>query len=109
MISFFNSLAFLWISKMTPEKKINKYVGFRTKESMKNQRNWDLAQREMIRFSKKLVFPSVVMGCAFLLAEIYFLFIYQSENLFSLLMIMEGIISVFMFAKMYLHVKRSLL
>ena len=50
MISFFNSLAFLWISKMTPEKKINKYVGFRTKESMKNQRNWDLAQREMIRF-----------------------------------------------------------
>jgi len=28
-----------------PPKEINKYYGYRSKQSMKNQRNWDFAQK----------------------------------------------------------------
>ncbi|MGX7292991.1 SdpI family protein [Enterococcus diestrammenae] len=108
MISFMNSLAFFWISRMIPEKKINSFIGFRTKKSMESQEKWDRAQEEMINYSRKLIFPSIIFGILFFLLEIYFLFVYGSENLFAVIMVIETIISVLLFFKMYNHVSRSI-
>jgi uncharacterized membrane protein len=108
MVSFFCLLSVLLISKTPPEKEINKFTGFRTKESMKNQRNWDIAQREMIGFARKLILPSIILGCFFSVVEFYFLFVEHAENMFILLLLIEVILSVIMFILLYQHVKRCM-
>lgn len=108
MVSFFYLLSVLLISNTPPEEKINKFTGFRTKESMKNQRNWDIAQREMIRFTRKLILPSIIFGCFFSVVEFYFLFVNHAENMFILLILIELILSIIMSILLYQHVKRCM-
>ncbi|MDT2757198.1 SdpI family protein [Enterococcus asini] len=107
MISFFNALTFLWIAKTPPEKKINNRFGFQTKKAKTSQVNWDKAQLEMIRFAQKVVLPSCIIGLFFLAAEIYFI-LHWSENLFSTILLIEVLVPVISYFKMYYYVEKKL-
>jgi uncharacterized membrane protein len=63
-VGFVFSLA-AFITLKFPPKKINSIYGYRTSRSMKNQENWDLAQR----FSSQLMLKQglIILATAFLL------------------------------------------
>jgi uncharacterized membrane protein len=64
IVGFVFSLA-AFITLKFPPKKINSIYGYRTSRSMKNQENWDLAQR----FSSQLMLKQglIILATAFLL------------------------------------------
>lgn len=45
LITAFVLLAVSFIMKLWPPRKINHFYGYRSPQSMKNQHNWDLANR----------------------------------------------------------------
>lgn len=53
-----------WITNIFPPKKINHLYGYRTTRSMKNQSNWDLAQR--ISTQKMIQGSLVIIAFGFL-------------------------------------------
>lgn len=107
MISFFNALCFLWVAKTPPEKKIDKSMGFRTKKSMASQANWDKAQLEMIHFAQKAILPACVLGILFSVVEVYYL-IHWSENIFTAILLLELLVTVIFYLKMYFDVSKTL-
>ncbi|MGO1245655.1 MAG: SdpI family protein [Sphingobacterium sp.] len=68
IISFVTILLFFM-----QKKQINSIVGYRTSNSMKNQRNWDFAQKFYFRYWL-LAIPLVI------LFQITLLFIFQIDN-----------------------------
>jgi len=64
IVGFVFSLA-AFITLKFPPKKINSIYGYRTSRSMKNQENWDFAQR----FSSQLMLKQglIILATAFLL------------------------------------------
>jgi uncharacterized membrane protein len=64
IVGFVFALA-AFITLKFPPKKINSIYGYRTSRSMKNQENWDLAQR----FSSQLMLKQglIMLATAFLL------------------------------------------
>lgn len=58
--------------KNEPPREINKTFGYRTKLSMKNQKNWDLAQKMLGKIWFKLgIFLLIVSGGGMLLLLIF--------------------------------------
>lgn len=107
MISFFNALTFLWIAKTPPEKAINKQFGFQTKRARKSQRNWDIAQKEMIAYSEKVILPSCIIGFCFLIVEVYLCF-HWSENKFAAVLLIETLVPIISYLKLHFHVSQKL-
>lgn len=107
MISFFNALTFLWIAKTPPEKAVNKQFGFQTKKSKKSQENWDIAQKEMIAYAEKVILPSCIIGFCFLIVEVY-LFFHWSENKFAVVLLIETLVPIISYLKLYFHVSEKL-
>jgi uncharacterized membrane protein len=108
MISLFNTICFFLISRMRPEKNINKYFGYRTKKSMLNKENWNKAQEEMILYARVLARISILLSIFFSFLEIIALTIFKSEDLFVGIVIFETFISLAFFLKLYFHVERRL-
>ena len=80
-----------FITLKFPPKKINSIYGYRTSRSMKNQENWDLAQR----FSSQLMLKQglIMFVLAFILA---FLPIpIEVATLISLLLLLTSVINLF--------------
>lgn len=107
MISLFTALTFLLIANMTPEKRINRWYGFRSPKAKKNQANWDLAQKEMIAFAKRLVLPSFLIGLLFVAIEI-FLIIQGAGNTVITLLLLECIVPAILYLILYFHCDRML-
>ena len=63
------------VFRVFPPKKVNALYGYRTKRSMKNQTNWDFAQKSSLNIS--LVFSAIIflfqISLSFLLENIEFL------------------------------------
>ncbi|WP_424684766.1 SdpI family protein [Enterococcus sp.] len=106
MISLFTALTFLLIADMTPEKRINRWYGFRSPKAKKNQ-NWDLAQKEMIAFAKRLVLPSFLIGLLFTAAEI-FLIVRGAGNTVMALLLLECVVPAILYLILYFHCDRML-
>ncbi|EME7221465.1 SdpI family protein [Enterococcus faecium] len=107
MISLFTALTFLMIADMTPEKNINRWYGFRSPKAKKNQSNWDLAQKEMITFAKRLVLPSFLIGLIFTAAEI-FLIVRGAGNTVVAVILLECLIPAILYLILYFHCDRML-
>jgi uncharacterized membrane protein len=80
-----------FISLKFPPKNINSIYGYRTSRSMKNQENWDLAQR----FSSQLMLKQglIMLVLAFILAILPIPV--EAATLMSLLLLLTSVINLF--------------
>jgi uncharacterized membrane protein len=80
-----------FISLKFPPKNINSIYGYRTSRSMKNQENWDLAQR----FSSQLMLKQglIMLLLAFILAVLPIPV--EAATLMSLLLLLTSVINLF--------------
>ena len=80
-----------FISLKFPPKNINSIYGYRTSRSMKNQENWDLAQR----FSSQLMLKQglIMLLLAFILAVLPIPV--EAATLISLLLLLTSVINLF--------------
>jgi uncharacterized membrane protein len=80
-----------FITLKFPPKKINSFYGYRTSRSMKNQENWDLAQR----FSSQLMLKQglIMLLLAFILAVLPVPI--EIATLISLLLLLMSVINLF--------------
>lgn len=78
-------------------KKSNFLYGYRTRLSKQSQSNWDKAQRYS---SKLLIMVSIVL---FVLGLIFKFIIVPDELLFTSILILGGLISVFIFTERHLR------
>jgi uncharacterized membrane protein len=80
-----------FITLKFPPKKINSIYGYRTSRSMKNQDNWDLAQR----FSSQLMLKQglIMLLLAFILAVLPVPI--EIATLISLLLLLTSVLNLF--------------
>lgn len=80
-----------FITLKFPPKKINSIYGYRTSRSMKNQENWDLAQR----FSSQLMLKQglIMLLLAFILAVLPVPI--EIATLISILLLLTSVINLF--------------
>jgi uncharacterized membrane protein len=80
-----------FITLKIPPKKINSIYGYRTSRSMKNQENWDLAQR----FSSQLMLKQglIMLVLALILAVLPIPI--EVATLISLLLLLTSVINLF--------------
>ena len=107
MVLFFNALTFSWIAKTPPEKAVNKQFGFQTKRARKSQKNWDIAQKEMIAYAEKVILPSCIIGFCFLIVEV-FLFFHWLENRFAAVLLIKTLVPIISYLKLHFHVSKKL-
>ena len=90
IVGFVFSLA-AFITLKFPPKKINSIYGYRTSRSMKNQENWDLAQR----FSSQLMLKQglIMLATAFLLEVLPIPM--EVATLISMLLLVTSVIILF--------------
>jgi uncharacterized membrane protein len=90
IVGFVFALAAI-ITLKFPPKKINSIYGYRTSRSMKNQENWDLAQR----FSSQLMLKQglIMLATAFLLEVLPIP--KEAATLISLLLLLTSVINLF--------------
>jgi uncharacterized membrane protein len=90
IVGFVFALA-AFITLKFPPKKINSTYGYRTSRSMKNQENWDLAQR----FSSQLMLKQglIMLVLAFILAILPITT--EVATLISLLLLLASVINLF--------------
>jgi uncharacterized membrane protein len=90
IVGFVFALA-AFITLKFPPKKINSIYGYRTSRSMKNQENWDLAQR----FSSQLMLKQglIMFVMAFILAVLPISA--EVSTLISMLLLVTSVINLF--------------
>jgi uncharacterized membrane protein len=90
IVGFVFALA-AFITLQFPPKNINSIYGYRTSRSMKNQENWDLAQR----FSSQLMLKQglIMLVLAFILAILPITT--EVATLISLLLLLTSVINLF--------------
>jgi uncharacterized membrane protein len=90
IVGFVFSLAAFFTLKFPP-KRINSIYGYRTARSMKNQENWDLAQR----FSSQLMLKQgvIMLVLAFILAILPITT--EVATLISLLLLLTSVLNLF--------------
>jgi uncharacterized membrane protein len=90
IVGFVFAVAAFIILKFPP-KKINSIYGYRTSRSMKNQENWDLAQR----FSSQLMLKQglIMLVLALILAVLPIPI--EVATLISLLLLLTSVINLF--------------
>ena len=90
IVGFVFALA-AFITLKFPPKNINSIYGYRTSRSMKNQENWDLAQR----FSSQLMLKQglIMFVLAFILAILPIPM--EIATLISLLLLLTSVINLF--------------
>lgn len=98
MILLATSFMLFLISKMlmdSPPGKINKLYGYRTKKSMLNQENWNLAQKKSSEVMYKTNVYLLMSSIPFVIVDAIFLFIYPNDTLLTIsLFLQTGIIVV---------------
>jgi uncharacterized membrane protein len=80
-----------FITLKFPPKKINSIYGYRTSRSMKNQENWDLAQR----FSSQLMLKQGLITLLLALILAVLPIPIEIATLISLLLLLTSVINLF--------------
>ena len=90
IVGFVFALA-AFITLKFPPKKINSIYGYRTSRSMKNQENWDLAQR----FSSQLMLKQGLFMLVLALILAVLPIPMEAATLISLLLLLTSVINLF--------------
>ncbi|EHL7274616.1 SdpI family protein [Staphylococcus pseudintermedius] len=100
---FFLAIAF----QHNPPQEINYFIGFRTRKSMKNQKNWEIAQ---VAFAHQLkVISGYTALCSILLCIVdIVLIVLDNDVLFVASMVTQAIVLIGILLAVYLKVNKKL-
>lgn len=105
------SIMLFLIGKMmfqAPEKNINKWIGYRTKLSMSNEKNWTLAQQTSAAYMYK-IFAFILVGSPpFLILDILSLFSILEDNIFLLSLAIQTITIIIGFILVFYLTEKKL-
>ncbi|EGQ0358532.1 SdpI family protein [Staphylococcus pseudintermedius] len=107
----FSSCLFLFLLAIAfqhnPPQEINYFIGFRTKKSMKNQKNWEIAQ---VAFAHQMkVISGYTALCSILLCILDIVLIVLDNNvLFVASMVTQAIVLIGILLAVYLKVNKKL-
>ncbi|EGQ1602565.1 SdpI family protein [Staphylococcus pseudintermedius] len=107
----FSSCLFLFLLAIAfqhnPPQEINYFIGFRTKKSMKNQKNWEIAQ---VAFAHQLkVISGYTALCSILLCIVdIVLIVLDNDVLFVASMVTQAIVLIGILLAVYLKVNKKL-
>ncbi|HCM89030.1 MULTISPECIES: SdpI family protein [Vagococcus] len=88
-------------------QKINRFEGYRSKKAMKNQENWEKAQKLMITAYKKARKALLVLGILLIITEYLLFFVFHIDVLFLLIML-EGFIVIGTCLYVHLYVEKRI-
>ncbi|MDF0313343.1 SdpI family protein [Staphylococcus pseudintermedius] len=90
-----------------PPQEINYFIGFRTRKSMKNQKNWEIAQ---VAFAHQLkVISGYTALCSILLCIVdIVLIVLDNDVLFVASMVTQAIVLIGILLAVYLKVNKKL-
>ncbi|EGQ3101823.1 SdpI family protein [Staphylococcus pseudintermedius] len=107
----FSSCLFLFLLAIAfqhnPPQEINYFIGFRTRKSMKNQKNWEIAQ---VAFAHQLkVISGYTALCSILLCIVdIVLIVLDNDVLFIASMVTQAIVLIGILLAVYLKVNKKL-
>ncbi|HGH5547945.1 TPA: SdpI family protein [Staphylococcus pseudintermedius] len=107
----FSSCLFLFLLAIAfqhnPPQEINYFIGFRTKKSMKNQKNWEIAQ---VAFAHQMkVISGYTALCSILLCIVdIVLIVLDNDVLFVASMVTQAIVIIGILLAVYLKVNKKL-
>ncbi|EGQ0376005.1 SdpI family protein [Staphylococcus pseudintermedius] len=107
----FSSCLFLFLLAIAfqhnPPQEINYFIGFRTRKSMKNQKNWEIAQ---VAFAHQLkVISGYTALCSILLCILdIVLIVLDNDVLFVASMVTQAIVLIGILLAVYLKVNKKL-
>ncbi|HGH0839913.1 TPA: SdpI family protein [Staphylococcus pseudintermedius] len=107
----FSSCLFLFVLAIAfqhnPPQEINYFIGFRTRKSMKNQKNWEIAQ---VAFAHQLkVISGYTALCSILLCIVdIVLIVLDNDVLFVASMVTQAIVLIGILLAVYLKVNKKL-
>ncbi|EGQ4087102.1 SdpI family protein [Staphylococcus pseudintermedius] len=107
----FSSCLFLFLLAIAfqhnPPQEINYFIGFRTRKSMKNQKNWEIAQ---VAFAHQLkVISGYTALCSILLCIVdIVLILLDNDVLFVASMVTQAIVLIGILLAVYLKVNKKL-
>lgn len=107
----FSSCLFLFLLatafQHNPPQEINYFIGFRTRKSMKNQKNWEIAQ---VAFAHQLkVISGYTALCSILLCIVdIVLIVLDNDVLFVASMVTQAIVLIGILLAVYLKVNKKL-
>ncbi|HDK5689829.1 TPA: SdpI family protein [Staphylococcus pseudintermedius] len=107
----FSSCLFLFLLAIAfqhnPPQEINYFIGFRTKKSMKNQKNWEIAQ---VAFAHQMkVISGYTALCSILLCIVdIVLIVLDNDVLFVASMMTQAIVLIGILLAVYLKVNKKL-
>lgn len=107
----FSSCLFLFLLAIAfqhnPPQEINYFIGFRTRKSMKNQKNWEIAQ---VAFAHQLkVISGYTALCSILLCILdIVLIVLDNDVLFVASMVTQAIVLIGILLTVYLKVNKKL-
>ena len=107
----FSSCLFLFLLAIAfqhnPPQEINYFIGFRTRKSMKNQKNWEIAQ---VAFAHQLkVISGYTALCSILLCIVdIVLIVLDNDVLFVASMVTQEIVLIGILLAVYLKVNKKL-
>ncbi|EII2104547.1 SdpI family protein [Staphylococcus pseudintermedius] len=90
-----------------PPQEINYFIGFRTRKSMKNQKNWEIAQ---VAFAHQMkVISGYTALCSILLCIVdILLIVLDNDVLFVASMVTQAIVLIGILLAVYLKVNKKL-
>ncbi|MCE5721947.1 SdpI family protein [Staphylococcus pseudintermedius] len=107
----FSSCLFLFLLAIAfqhnPPQEINYFIGFRTRKSMKNQKNWEIAQ---VAFAHQMkVISGYTALCSILLCIVdIVLIVLNNDVLFVASMVTQAIVLIGILFAVYLKVNKKL-
>ncbi|EGQ2844926.1 SdpI family protein [Staphylococcus pseudintermedius] len=107
----FSSCLFLFLLAIAfqhnPPQEINYFIGFRTRKSMKNQKNWEIAQ---VAFAHQMkVISGYTALCSILLCIVdMVLIVLDNDVLFVASMVTQAIVLIGILLAVYLKVNKKL-
>lgn len=110
MILFQSSLFLFLLGNLFqnfPPQKINPYFGFRIKKSMKNQKNWEISQKEIAIQLKRIFSYTCLFSISLLILDI-FLIVLKKDSILTLSLTSQGIILSILLLKAYIKTNKKL-
>lgn len=96
------------IFSQSPPKDINYFYGFRTKKSMKNQKNWKEAQTNFGKYTKKVFSYNTYFSLTTITLDIIAIII-KKDNLLIWSTIIQSLILCFLLFYIYYKVNKRLI
>ncbi|HHU6750984.1 TPA: SdpI family protein [Staphylococcus pseudintermedius] len=90
-----------------PPQEINYFFGFRTRKSMKNQKNWEIAQVAFARLLKVISGYTALYSILLCIVDIV-LIVLEYDSILVISMIIQAIVLIGILLAVYLQVNKEL-